>query len=189
MSEKIIFGLYGRYYDVLKKLSSFPILEFPTVKNVFEKNESLVQMGYRDMKLVGFAGTLVEFLCWIDMIFLVNNLKKNIGEENTMVDWALAILDNYEKYVDDTRNFLRFFEHSTELYNYFNAAIKGLLIPESLTKSDWGDTKSFKKNLVAVCVISSFIELLLYEETFGEKREDYDEVLDFVKGIATIKVK
>jgi len=189
MERKAIFEAYGKYYDVIQEIGKYPILEFPTVEKVF-KNKSLIQSVYRDMKAIGFRGTAIDYICWLSMTFVIDNLKKEADYGENFLKWTICVIDNFRKYRPDSKNLLRFWAYYEHFTSSFRAQIVGLPYPSSGTvEDDWGDdTESLKREMRADAALSAFTELVIYEDVAGKERHDYDELVDFIKKLVTAKV-
>lgn len=191
MDRKTIFEMYGKYYDPIHTLASVPFLDSPTVDKVF-KNKSLIQSAYRDMKDIGFRGSAVEFIGWLSLVYLVDALKKEIPSDATLLDWTLAIIDNFDRYKVDCGNFWRLWAYYLPFPGAWEAAIKGLTYPSGPGgEEDWGggSTDAMKELMRYGAAFSAFGDLIIYEQATGKKREDHDELVDFVKKLATAKVE
>lgn len=190
MDRKNIFEMYGKYYDPIHTLASTPLLDSPTVDKVFN-NKSLIQSAYRDMKDIGFRGTSVEFIGWLSVVYLVDSLKREVPSDATMLDWAMAIIDSYDKYKIDCFNFYRLWSYYLPFNGVWKAAVKGLPYPvDSEFEEDWGggSTETVKEWMRVNMAFSAFGDLMIYEQAVGKKRDDHDELVDFTKKLATTEV-
>jgi hypothetical protein len=188
MDRKTIFESYGKYYDAIQSLSSFSVLEVPTVDKVFN-NRSLVQSVYRDMKEIGFPGTALDYLSWLSMAFLIDSIKKEIPKDATVLDWTLAIIENYEKHKADCRNLWRNWSYYIHFANLFESEIEGRLV-DFKNKNEWEgvDTETAKLWMRSDAALGAFFELIGYEDATGKRRDDYDELAEFIRKLVTAKV-
>jgi hypothetical protein len=99
---------YGRYYEILQRLGTFPLRETPTIEEL-NISKAMIQSGYRDMKEAGFTGNLLDFFCWISTLYMVH-----LGMTSTPKSWgAYRILHFIQEKVNtfqaDMLNLLRLF--------------------------------------------------------------------------------
>ena len=190
MDRKSLFELYGKYYDPIQSLASLGIFEIPTVDKVFS-NKSQLQSVYRDMKDMKFRGTAIEYIAWLSTVHLIDSLRGEV-EGADILDWALAAIDNYHKHKADTKNFWRNWAYYPHFPSTLTAEIQGLDYPfDTDSEAEWGgsDIDLIKKWMRFDAGLSAFGALIVYEETVGKTRENYDELVDFIKKLATAKVE
>lgn len=189
MDRKAIFETYGKYYDVIHEIGKYPLLDFPTVGKVF-KNKSLIQSVYKDMKAIRFRGTAIEFVCWLSMVFVVDSLKKDADFGNDLLKWSLMIIDNYKKYLPDSKNLVRLWAYYVHFPSSFKAAVLGEPYPSNTPiEEEWGEKRDIKNVLRSDAAFSTFVELIVYEDVSGKERDDMAELLDFIKKLVTAKVE
>lgn len=189
MDRKTLFETYGKYYDPIEALASFSVLEMPTVDKVF-KNRSLIQSVYRDMKEMEFPGTALEYISWLSMAYLIDSLKRDVPNDATVLDWTLAIIESYDKHKTDCRNFWRNWSYYLHFASLFEAEIEGH-DADFNSKNEWEgvDTETVKLWMRSDAALGSFFELIGYEDAMGKRRDDYDELVKFIRKLVTSKAE
>lgn len=172
-----VFERYGRYYDIIQALGNLPILETPELKKL-EISTALKQSAYKEIKETNFPGSLVEYLYWISTKYVLNSIRKELQPEASLTDWAIAIIDNYDKYKPDVRNLLRLFNCHRLFYVFIKSEIKGLPFNgKEIPEQYWGETDDFLDLMGSSCILSGLIELLLFQDTFNKLRDDHDIII------------
>jgi len=191
MDRKTLFEMYGKYYNAIQSLASFPILEIPTVDKVFN-NKSLIQSVYRDMKDIGFKGTALEYIVWLSTAFFVDAIRSEVRDQDSLLEWALTIIDSYARHKPECKNLWRNWAYYLHFPGTFFAEIKGLPYPSDAGfESDWGggDIGDIKEWMRVDAALSAFGQLVVYEDNSGKMREDHGELVDFIKKLVTAKVE
>ncbi len=190
MERKLIHEMYGRYYNVIQAVASTPILEDPTVDKAFA-NKSLVQSAYKDKDKINFRGTVIEFIEWLSMVYLVDCLKREIDADAPIIDWFLGIIEAYDRYKIECRNTWKLWAFNMYFGGSFVAAIKDLPYPEISDYEEYIDNLSsekLKEFMRAGAAFSAFSEILIYEDLYGKRRKDYDDLMSFIRKLVTTKV-
>lgn len=186
MDEKTIHERYGRYYEVLRGLSEFPLLEIPTIDKLLPSKplKALMQSAYREIKEVDFNGGLIDFFSWISTAHVIYILKQSVSIDAPQTEWVWAIISNYEKNREDTRNLMRLFNRSMYFYVYLNNEIRNeerdLL---GATKENYNSVDILLNQTKCTCMLAGFFELLIYEDLSDGKCSCYEEVLNLLEKI------
>ncbi len=103
-----IYATYGRYFEILKRLSSFPLYKEVSLKDL-ELTKAERQMSYRDLWKWREENSveIIDYLCNIsaDYVALQAVMAKGIKSGSDFIEF---IAENYELYEKDVRNLLRF---------------------------------------------------------------------------------
>ena len=73
--EKEILDRYSYYYDELKRLGAFGILERVRF-NDLKLPKGKIRRAYKEMhdKRMDFKGTIIDYLCWISACYIIHIL-------------------------------------------------------------------------------------------------------------------
>jgi hypothetical protein len=93
--------LYAKYFDDLQRLGGLPLDSSPTLDDMDLSRKS-VQACYRDMKSLGFDGTIVDFLCWVSCQYILMEWEKG---EKTIENFGNIL----ERNQADKMNLIRLF--------------------------------------------------------------------------------
>jgi hypothetical protein len=69
-------------------------------------SRGVIQSGYKEMKKWFFFGNLIQYLCLISTLYLINLTKKR---SRSAIELTLSIINNYPSHKEDTVNLLRLF--------------------------------------------------------------------------------
>lgn len=87
LSEKEVFERYSYYYEEIKKLGSFGLLE--RVKfNDLSLPKGIVRKAYKDMHDLDFKGTIIDYLCWVSANYILHIVR--LENEYSEIQYALA---------------------------------------------------------------------------------------------------
>ncbi len=172
---------YGKYINEIKALANYPLLENPTVAKLFE-NKSLMQRLYKELRADKFDGYLVEYLCYISACFLIDALRRNMPKDASMVDWTVAFIENYGNSRTDVRNLLRLYRECPKFYALLKAEIMDISVEyDELGKLEWGTIREMKERMLSKLALAGFLEPVIYEDQHGKMREDFNELVEFIK--------
>ncbi len=115
MKRVDILKKYAHYYDYLQKLGSIPLCKTPTIEDL-QPTSGVIQAAYKDIKKYKFDGNLIDYLCWISTLFLIENVE---GEDIETFIKACNIRPSFKLY-SESRNLLRLANKRPE---YFLSAI------------------------------------------------------------------
>jgi hypothetical protein len=180
MDRKTLYRKYARYQDVIEKLGTGKLLGMPEVSTITD-NKSIIQGAYRDIrndKL--FEGGFVEYLCYLSLEYVVDNLKREMGEEKNYVKWAIKLVESYDKYKPEIRNIFRLYSYNSLFHTYFQSAIGIIEYEGKMTPEIWGGKEEIMQYCEVDALITGFIEILDYTEFFGIKPDFYDELFDYI---------
>lgn len=176
MEKKLLLQKYGRHYDIIQKLGSYPVLYEPTVKELVE-NRSELQGAYREIRSEGLKLRLTEYFASLSLAYLLDELRRDMPPGASMLEWALAVVENYERYPVDVRNLLWLYAASRSFYRLFKAEIG---IGEVTEK--WGrTTRDFLELIECDALLTGMLELISAEDATEEKRADHARILGYLK--------
>ena len=94
LSEKEILERYSYYYEEIKKLGSFGLLE--RVKfNDLSLPKGIVRKAYKEMHDLDFKGTIIDYLCWVSANYILHIVR--LENEYSEMQYGLA-KNNEESY-------------------------------------------------------------------------------------------
>lgn len=71
---------YGTYLEAIEKISKIPTMKPLKLKDL-KLSRSVEQRAQREMKELNFEGSIVDYICWIDLLYyVVSSQVKNPGE-------------------------------------------------------------------------------------------------------------
>ena len=113
METKDILRRYADHYDSIKRIGSYPISKQLQLSDLGELKEmkAETQRCYNDMKKDGLELSVIDYLCLISTLVIVNNASKNC---KTPKDFIKHIIENYPSQKEETNNLLRLFNKSPE---------------------------------------------------------------------------
>lgn len=76
LSEKELLGRYSYYYDEIKRLGSFGILEKVKFDDL-SLPKGKVRKAYMEIKSGNFEGTIIDYLCWVSANKLLHFMAMN----------------------------------------------------------------------------------------------------------------
>lgn len=87
LSEKEILERYSYYYEEIKKLGSFGLLE--RVKfNDLSLPKGIVRKAYKEMHDLDFKGTIIDYLCWVSANYILHIVR--LENEYSEMQYGLA---------------------------------------------------------------------------------------------------
>lgn len=183
MKSRIIYERYGKYHEETQRLGSYPILKVPTIDELVV-NKSMVQSLYKEMKQIDFKGSLIDFVCYVSLGLIIENIKKEADENisYSMLDWGEKIICKYKNYAPDVRNILKLYNSNPFFFAMLRCEIKGVeFTDEEFDQDKKTDFDNFVDSLKCNFLLAGFMELLIYEDRHGQKREDHIDVYDTIK--------
>jgi len=119
LSEKEVLKRYSYYYDEIKKIGSFGIMERVKVDGL-SLPKGKIRRAYKEIHDIKFKGTIIDYLCWISANYILHivrlendyadmqyELSKN-NEEGMRIRIPKKIKPILRKHRIDALNFLRF---------------------------------------------------------------------------------
>lgn len=107
---QIILKKYASYFDYIYKLGTVPLCKTPTIEDI-KPASGAMQAIYKDIKRFNFDGTLIDYLCWLSMMYLWYTFIENDFKKITELD-DISTLREYPV----IRNFLRLNNKRPELF-------------------------------------------------------------------------
>ena len=107
MDKKYLMNRYAHYYDYLQTLGKIPLTTTAVIEHL-NPSRGLLQSCYKEIKEQKFNGNLIEYLCWISSLYLIDRA----GNE----DIAEYLSNNFESLKEDANNLLRLCSRRPELF-------------------------------------------------------------------------
>jgi hypothetical protein len=110
MNRGKVIMLYGRYYDILKRLGKISLTsgKKPTIEDV-DIPKAELQRAYKEMKKLSsseFRGDIIDYLCWISTKFILLEVIDR-GRDFSWVNY-------YQSNTEDCNNMMLLFWRSPE---------------------------------------------------------------------------
>lgn len=104
MKPKTAEQKYEYFKAVLDKLKEYPLIKNPKIDDL-KPPRGVMQAAYKEMYKIDFEGTLIDYLCWVYLVYYLENEKlkiKNPKEEihitgNIVLDLLPSISKLYLK--------------------------------------------------------------------------------------------
>lgn len=109
MKEKTTLQKYNYYKDVLDKIADFPINKIPIIKDL-NLSRGVIQAAYKEMYKIDFVGTIIDYLCWISTLYILEKTKEDYKSET--FETYIRYIRNKNRDTKDYRNLLRFYSKS-----------------------------------------------------------------------------
>jgi len=174
--------LSGVYLKTMQKLAAAKLLESPSVNDLMD-NKSLMQRAYKEMKQIEFGGGLIDYICSISTAFVINTLKPFMKPDANLTEWALAFIDNYERFPEDIRNVIRFWHSYEYSVEFMLSEIQGTAQDHS-PEAFYFDLEQMDDFLVMSGTLCQFMELLIEQDLTGKRSEFYDTLIERIKARA-----
>lgn len=72
-----LIGLHGKYYQHMQKLGRIPLSQSPTIDEL-DLNKGAIRSCYKEMKEINFQGTLIDYLCYVVLLFILYWIRERI---------------------------------------------------------------------------------------------------------------
>jgi len=119
MDRKTIIEKYSYYYDILQKLGGYPLSSEVTIMGGeggerLNPSRGVIQAAYKEIKKYKFNGNLIDYLCWISTLYLLDMAKRNVSADKDPKAYyaklySRYIVRNYKSFTYDANNLLRLF--------------------------------------------------------------------------------
>ena len=114
MDRLSVLDRYSHYNKYLQKLGKFPMNKSITIEHL-SPSSGLLQSGYKEMKKFKFHRNLIDYLCWISMLYILNTAKNSMPKNSHTTKYAEYIVNNYDMFREDANNTLRLFNKNPDL--------------------------------------------------------------------------
>lgn len=103
--EKTLHEKYGYYEHVLKRIGTFPLAYNLTIEKL-KLSRGIIQAAYKEMYGLRFKGTIIDYLCYVSTLYLIEVAKKSSDKS---IKTAQTIINDYSLHKKDTINLFRLF--------------------------------------------------------------------------------
>lgn len=69
MEKGEIYIRYGNFLGEIEKIAKFPLWKPIKLKDL-DLSRGATQRAYREMKEMGFEGTIVDYICWVELLYI-----------------------------------------------------------------------------------------------------------------------
>lgn len=107
MDKRTILTRYAKYCETLEILGKIPLCSQASIDDL-KPSRGLMQSCYKEIKELNFQGTLIDYLCWISTLYLIDRA----GSE----DVVQYVKKNYPSIMEDANNLLRLFNKKPEFF-------------------------------------------------------------------------
>lgn len=113
METKDILRRYADHYDAIKRMGSFPLSKQVQLSDLGDLKEmkAETQRSYNDMKKDNLNISVIDYLCLISTLVLVNNASKTCKNPKEYIKY---LIDNYATQKEEMNNLLRLFNKKPE---------------------------------------------------------------------------
>ena len=118
MDRRTIIARYSYYYDILQKMGSYPLSSDVTIMGGaggegLNPSRGVIQSAYKEIKKYNFKGNLIDYLCWVSTLYLVDMAQRSLSSiekrEYYQDLYTHYIIENYRSFTYDANNLLRLF--------------------------------------------------------------------------------
>lgn len=115
MDTKDILTKYAYYYEYLKRLGNYTPDSDVTIENL-RLSRGAIQAAYKEIKEYEFKDTIIDYLCWISTLHVLNIAHHNIKNRNSSRKYAEYIIEEFDPLKSDVLNLLRLFHRKPEYF-------------------------------------------------------------------------
>lgn len=175
METKDILTKYAYYYEYLQRLGNLVLDSDVTIEHL-HLSRGKIQAAYKEIKEYEFNGTIIDYLCWISTLHILNIAHQNVFTKTMSRKYAEYVISNYTSFIPDANNLLRLFIKKPKLFFewIYSQDKENKIVHKIVLPMEYEDYEvEFFDDVNAYTLLSSFW-FILYRENFYYTKGGYE---------------